>query len=275
MNTYLAASDVKLTMPIVDGSGNAVTPIAASYRVQDENGTDVVALSPVTMPGAGGTSGAKVVVGADGSASVVVSIPAALNGFTQNMLRGMRRVDVTVDTGAGQVLFTQSYLLEGGAPLVPGTNSFQTFDKAELVALDIPNLDGYKGATREERLAALIQARLNLGQMRYRYRWSQNWQNFIFPEFAVYSVIQLTQAQYMTLPIDFRQAIERAQILEADDLLGGDPVLAKRTQGIVSETIGTSTTTFSSVRPAHQLICPRAMHCMARYVVKRIRVAHV
>lgn len=269
MNTYLAASDVNLSFPVVDAQGQPLLPSAASYRVLDEDGN--VLVGPVTV---------------DGTVNpIVILIPAALNQTPQppasnlvpqfGTLRAYRRCELTLSTGGGDVLLTQEYILAPNANsiLVPGTNSFQTINKAELVALDLPNLNGWNGATRDQRVSAMIQARLNLGQMSYRYRWSENWQNFIFPEFGIYSIIQFTQDQYLSLPVDFRQSMERAQILEADDLLGTDPVLAKRQQGITSETIGSSTTMFGQVRPVRQLICPRAMHELSRYIVKRIRLS--
>lgn len=269
MNTYLAASDVKLSFPLVDAQGNPVLPSAASYRVLDEDG--VVLAGPTSILAA--------------SSPATIVIPAALNQTPAppesnlvpqfGTLRAYRRVELTIGTIAGDLLLTQEYILErdSNSALVPGTNSFQTINKAELVALDIPNLNGWNAADRNARVAAMIQARLNLGQMSYRYRWSENWQNFIFPEFGIYSIIQFTQDQYLSLPVDFRQTMERAQIMEADDLLGTDPVLAKRQQGITSETIGSSTTMFGQVRPVRQLICPRAMHELSRYIVKRIRLS--
>ncbi|CAG9228842.1 hypothetical protein [Burkholderia vietnamiensis] len=258
MNVYLAASDVTLTIPFVDSLGNPVTPTAVSYRVLDEEGSALVDSTSLAFDSLVG--------------SVVVTVPAALNALPSGKVRALRQVELLMDTAAGRVFTEAQFVIEGTELLVPGTNSFQTLNKAELVALDIPGLTAWSQASRADRIAAMIQARNNIGQMQYRYRWSENWQNFIFPEFGIYSIVQFTQEQYLSLPIDFRVACERAQIMEADDLLGGDPVLAKRAQGIVSETIGDSTTAFSAVRPSRQLICDRAMKELARYVVKRTRL---
>ncbi|NTX17950.1 hypothetical protein [Burkholderia cepacia] len=259
MNVYLAASDVALTVPFVDSLGNPVTPTAVSYRVLDEEGAVLLDETSIAFDSL--------------VESVTVTVPAALNALPAGKVRALRQIELLMDTAAGRVFTDAQYLIEGTELLVPGTNSFQTLNKAELVALDIPGLTGWVQASRSERVAAMIQARNNLGQMQYRYRWSENWQNFIFPEFGIYSIVQFSQEQYMSLPIDFRVACERAQIMEADDLLGGDPVLAKRLQGIVSETIGDASTTFSAVRPNRRLICDRAMKELSRYVVKRTRLS--
>jgi len=260
MEKYLAGADVTVTIPLVDSAGNAIKPASASYRVLDENGTVLIDTTPVPYLSPNGDP-------------LGILVGAGENGLPAGAVRALRTVEVLAVTDAGTRLLTANYVIEATEPLVPGTNSFQTINKAELVALDIPNLNGWNNATRDERVAAMIQARLNIGQMSYRYRWSENWQNFIYPEFGIYSIIQFTQGQYLSLPIDFRQTCERAQIIEADDLLGADPVLAKRAQGIVSETVGDSTTMFSPVRPARQLLCARAMHELARYIVKRIRLS--
>jgi hypothetical protein len=141
--------------------------------------------------------------------------------------------------------------------------------------MDIPNLPGWTAADRAARAAALIQARENLGQLRYRYRFDDNWINYVMPKFALYSITTLTPEEYLGLPAPFRRNLERAQVIEADDLLNADPVLEKRRAGIVSETVGDSTTSFNPVRPNRGLVCPRAMQEMTRYVLRRTRLSRV
>jgi hypothetical protein len=262
MNTFLAASDVALTFPLLDSQGQTLSPTAASYRVFDENDValcDVTLIDPVVDP-------------------LTVTVSALLNTLPDYSARGYRRCEVTVTTMAGIVaLVPQEYLVQPTetARLIPGTNSYQTIRRAELEALDIPGLDGWQGATSDQRIAAMIQARKNLGQIRYRYHHFLNRQSVIFPEFAAYSINQLTQTQYWTLPLDFRVALERAQIMEADDLIGGDPATEARRLGIVSETIGGSTTMYSQNRPIRRIACEKAMKEIARFTVNHIRLSRV
>jgi hypothetical protein len=262
MERYLAAADVSVTIALVDSAGNAFTPSSASYRVLDEEGATLVDLRSVPyLDPNGGPLG--ILIGAD------------LNVLPVGAVRALRVVEVVAKTDAGTRLVTHSYVIEANEPLVLGVNSFQTITKAEFVAMDIPNLPGWAAADRAARAAAMIQARENLGQLRYRYRFDDNWMNYVMPEFALYSITTLTPEEYLGLPAPFRRNLERAQVIEADDLLNADPVLEKRRAGIVSETVGDSTTSFNAVRPNRGLVCPRAMQEMTRYVLRRTRLSRV
>jgi hypothetical protein len=271
MQSLLAGADATFDYTIADGS------VSASFIVTDENG-DTVGSGPV--PGF-----------VPGAAKLSVTVPAAMNTLPEQVrangytlvigtVRGYRKLDVKVvfeneSTGGTLALPSNEYYFapQESDLLKPGVNSFQTLVKAEMTALDMPNLPGWSGADRLTRVNAMIQARLNLDKLRYRYReMADDWQSYILPMFGVSSLVQLTQDQYKRLPLDFRFALERAQIIEADDLIGADPILIKRQQGIVSEKIGESSTQFASVRPAHNLVCARAIQTMSRFIAARVRM---
>lgn len=56
----------------------------------------------------------------------------------------------------------------------------------------------------------------------------------------------LNETQFNALPSKFTRAIKRAQLIEANIILGGDVVGKKRQDGIISETIGESSAFFNS-----------------------------
>jgi hypothetical protein len=257
MQSYLAGADVKLDITL---AGYATS---ASYRVTDEDGT---------VQFDGPVPGFQV-----GAPSMTFVVPGALNQPNRNMVRGYRLVEVRTVTADGVVpLVPIEYTFEvaAAALLTPGVNSFQNIAKAELIALDLPNLPGWAGADRPTRITAMVQARLNLDKLRYRYReMADDWMAYILPQFGISSLIQLTQAQYIALPADFRFALERAQIIEADDLIGGNPITDKRIQGITSEKIGESSTQFSGVAPVRGLVCNRALNELSRFVQTRMRLS--
>lgn len=257
MQTYLVGADVTLDFAIEAGAASA------RYRVSDEDDAELIVSYVVGI--------------APDATKFSVTIPAALNQPNAGMVRGYRMVTALVTTATGSVTPDPiEYTLAPAvsAQLTPGVNSFQGIGKAELVALDIPNLPGWSGADRPTRITAMVQARLNLDKLRYRYReMADDWMSYILPQFGISSLIQLTQAQYIALPADFRFVLERAQIIEADDLIGGNPVTDKRIQGITSEKIGESTTQFSGVRPVRGLVCSRALNELARFVETRMRLS--
>jgi hypothetical protein len=264
MNTYPAAYDVNVSFSLADVVGLPKV-VNAHYEVLDEDGTAVVADTRLPL-----VSGEE--------SEIVIKVPAAGNMLAAGVRRAYRRVVLNLETSSGWVALEQEYLIQVSQAtlLIPGTNSFQTILKAELVALDIPNLPGWRDAPREERIAAMIQARENIGKMSYRYNfWADNWQKYVIPEFGVYSITLLSQDEYMQLPPAFRTACERAQVIEADDLLAGDLATEKRRAGITSETVGDATTMFTQVRPVRQLLCDRAMRELSRFVVKHTRLTRV
>jgi hypothetical protein len=267
MNKYLAGEAVTVTFPLDESMG--VAPATASYRLLDEDENVLIEQDTPTDPANG-----AVTIRVDGAMNMLApAVTSGSNTLQPAQLRAARTAQITLVYQNGTVRLEQSYLIEASSLLVPGTNSFQTLAKANLVALDIPALNGWGAATDDQKIAAMIQARINLGMLRYRYRFDDNWMNYVMPEFALYSITTLTQEEYVELPVQFRRAIERAQIIEADDLLNVDPVLAKRRMGIVSETVGDSTTTFNAVRPDRGLVCPRAMLEVTRFVLRRTRLS--
>jgi hypothetical protein len=257
MQTYLTGADVNLDLTL------AGSETSARYSVTDEDGTVLF-----DGPAAGFIAGAL---------TLRVTIPGALNLPNEDMVRGYRIVLVSVTTPAGTTeLAPVEYIVEvtARALLTPGVNSFQTIAKAELIALDLPNLPGWTSADRPTRIIAMVQARQNLDKLRYRYReMADDWMSYILPQFGISSLIQLTQAQYIALPEDFRFALERAQVIEADDLIGGNPITQKRIQGITSEKVGESSTQFNGVRPVRGLCCSRAINELSRFVQTRMRLS--
>jgi hypothetical protein len=75
------------------------------------------------------------------------------------------------------------------------------------------------------------------------------------------------------LPAGFLRAIKRAQLIEANVILGGDVVGRKRQDGILSETIGESSASFSDKPFLNLPISRQAYEELRRYIVIRIGVA--
>jgi hypothetical protein len=268
MNKYLAGETVTVTFPIDESQG--AMPATASYRLLDENEAVLIEQSIATDPANGAVT---IVIDGTKNQLPIDVIRFAYENHDVQAVRAARIVQITLAMPSGTYRASQTYLIEAASLLVPGTNSFQTMTKANLVALEIPQLNGWAAATDEQKIAAMVQARLNLGQLRYRYRFDDNWMNYVMPEFALYAITSLSQDEYVQLPAAFRHNLERAQVIEADYLLNADPVMARRNQGIVSETVGDSTTSFNPIRPLTGLVCPRAMQEMSRYVLRRTRLS--
>lgn len=271
MDVFVAGTDVTLTVPLVDKSGNAMTVDAISYRITDQDGTELVALQPLASFVAG-----------QASASILVS--AADNTLAAGVSRAMRNIELTCTIAGNNVMVHAAYVIEVADPLVVGVNSFMTYAQAEFVALDIPNLSGWEAASEQQRIAALIDARSHIVQLSFsplnsNVNWGQDSLNFI-PEgtydtnyignssmFLFNGNLDLLRPdQFAALPTRFVTALRKAQLAEADAILGGDSVEKKRQDGLIQDNIGESRQMYRQGKPLQLPVCRRALGYLSYFV---------
>jgi hypothetical protein len=280
-------TDVTLTVPLVDLNGQSVTnATAVSYRVTDSSGNELQALQAV-----GGYEA--------NSPSVSVTIPAALNilptqpVFTPGQaypdklpLRMVNVVEVQATTPAGVVICKGMYSVLSKAPLQVAVNSFQTIEDAILRSYTMPELDAWSSATQAQQIAAMIEAYGRLIKIGYRvkmngwgdsppagYTLTMPWLNgdwIITPR-----IWPIMQADWFErYPQHFRESITRAQIAEADIILGSDEPSAKRSEGYMSETIGQTSRMFRPGKPLVGLlpISKQAADYLTNYIEWRMTI---
>lgn len=265
MDIFLAGTSVVLTVPLQDGSGNALEATAVEYRIVKHDGSEVLARAALTS--------------FVGGSEAVVEVPASLNevapinttNVTSDQLgalfvRESRTVELFVTDPVGNtILLSATYALEPVSVLLVGLNSFQTFSQAQLVALDIPALAGWNGASEKEKVAALIEARLRICQLRFS-NIRQDAQNYLSEGTSVGDLALLTPLQFETLSPRFKLALCRAQVAEADAILGGDPVDQKRQEGLILDTIGESKQMFRGGKPLDLPVSKRALRYLSTFV---------
>lgn len=269
MNQFLAGTDVKLSIPLIDADGNPLAVSAVAYRVTDAAGTELIAWA----------NHASFVPDAP---EVEITVPAASNALAAGVVRDVRGVDLKCIIDTNTVLINSAYVIHSGDVLVTGVNTFQTLPAARVNAQMMPDMGGWNQATDDERIAALIDARLHICQLNFaplsngRF-WGQDSLNFI-PEgsYEVSSVIpggmwagdlsDLTPSQYNALPLIFRDRLKLAQLAEANFILGGDPLSTKRRAGIVLETVGESKMMFNSGKELQLPVCARAASYLSRFI---------
>lgn len=271
MDVFTAGSAVQYTVPLQDSSGNPLTVEAISYRVTDENGVELV---PMT-----------VLVFDAGSDSAVIPVSADKNVLATGAAAGMRAIElVCTDDNGNQFNLNAAYAIELPNRLVTGVNSFMTYAQAEFTALSLPNLDGWNAADERARVAALMDARSHIVQLSFtplnsNVNWGQDSLNFI-PE-GTYSTDYvgnsnmflfngnldlLRPEQFASLPSRFIDALKRAQVVEADFILGGDSVEQKRRDGLIQDNIGESRQMFRQSRPLQLPVCRRALAYLSYFV---------
>jgi len=272
MDSYLQGTDVTLRVPLVDTAGNPLSVSAIDYRVTDENEVEIVARTALATFAAN-------------AGEAAVPVPAASNTLATGMVRGLRSVELYCTIGGNQVVLMASYVIETADPLVVGVNSFQSYTQAEFTALGLANIDAWERADRATRLAALIDARAHIVQLSFaplnsNVNWGQDSLNYI-PEgrydsnyvglsdlFLFSGNLELLRPeQFVKLPTRFLDALKKAQIAEADAILGNaGSVEAARNAGLVQDVVGESRQMFRSSKPL-QLPCSRRALSYLSYFV--------
>lgn len=258
MHAYLAGNTVALTIPLLDEQGAVVEATAVDYEVIDHLGTVLVArgaLSGFTAP-------------AD---EVIVTVSGANNALLSGEVRGGRTVRLYCTAAGGTVYLTSSYVIEAAEVLVEGDNSFQSLSRAELTAFGLANLPGWVSATRAQKVSAMLEAHRTICQLRYRYVFD-NWQDRVEKTFGVADMSLLSPAEFVALPEEFRDALRLAQVVQAEDVLNGNPNATLREEGIMSQTVGESSQMFRPGKPVTLPICREAYKYLAKYVVTSVRV---
>jgi len=247
MQAYLGGTPVTVSIPIVDADGLPIVAQSVEYRLIDQNETVLVARTAATF--------------AEGDESVTIQIPAQHNTLAPDEFRALRVVELYILTEVGTIKSEYGYQVESDEVLVEGVNSFQSYNKAVFLSYEIPNLPGWNENTKAQRIAALIAARRNIEQLRFRY------------VFDAYQNLTLASVdQWNSLPADFKSAICRAQILEADFLLGGDAIGEYRRAGLMSMSVGEAKQFFRPAKAIEGAVCKRAMKELAKFVSTRVRL---
>ena len=293
MQIYPAGTSVTLTAPLVDGGGNPLNAQSVSYSVVDMNENVVVPSTAVSTF-------------SPGSATVTVTVPAAINQVAalppdsqvNNTMIGMFNtreartiIFQCVDQDGNQFVVKSSYGLENPDPLHVGMNSFQTLPYAELTAMDIVGTPGWDGASDKDKIAAMIDAwnritQLNFWLLNSNVNWGQDNMNYV-PE-GVYqspyasdgqqmfifngNLALLTPIQYQNLPYRFKRCLEKAQVAEADYLLGGDPTDLIRQNGVILDTVGQTKQMYRTTKALDLPVSKRALKYLSQFVTFSKRI---
>lgn len=258
MQAYLAGNAVTLRIPLVDDNGAVVEATAIDYQVVDHLGTILVV--KVALPGF--VSPAE---------EALVTVAAPQNALAVGAVREGRQVNLFCTTSAGITYLNFGYVIEAAEILVEGDNSFQSLTHAELTAFGMPDMVGWSAATKAQKISAMLRAHQSICQFRYRYEFDL-WQDRVERSFGVNDLSLLTVEQYNELPEEFQTALRNAQVVQAEDVLNGDPNATLREQGVMSQTVGESSQMFRPGKPISLPICREAFKYLAKYVVTSVRI---
>ena len=246
MNIYEPDLDISVTLPFVDYEGNTVVPTALDYRVVDESDNLVVPLTNIPT-----------FTASEGQYEITVD--AADNALAAGVIRGFRKVELRIVVGADQYWIRQSYIIESVNPLEVLTNSFQTYDEALLNVRDLASMEGWDAAEESHRVSAMIQA--------FDYMHAFSYQmNYTDDSYETKGIDELDATDWTNLTAKQKNDFRRAQLVQANYLLGGNPIEQDIADGLQSSTIG-EVSQFYRPRPSLSLpLCRDALKFVGRYV---------
>lgn len=257
MQAYLAGQDVTLSIQLVSDDGTPIVASAVEYRLLNQDDVELIVKTPLATFN-------------PSDPEAVVTISAAQNSLV-SAVRELRVVELFLTTDSGVIALSSEYIVESTTILVSGVNSFQSYNAALMVGFETPNIEAWNEATKGARINALIAARRNIGKLYLRYVGDSEMTRIISP-FDDGSITSLTALQFDELPDEMKDAVRRAQVIEADYLLGGDPNGDIRRAGVMSSTVGESSQFFRTAKPYEGPVCKRVYQELSKYIVRINRI---
>lgn len=263
----------RFTIPAVDDVGVKIDATAAGWELFDERGTSIVA---------------GVVSDFDPAAThIAFDLEADDLTLPAGATSAGRELVVFLTTAGGEIELRDFFVLVASNPLKVAGNSFVSYAEALSLRQSFGNvLDAWDATPdRTQRSQALADAYERLLRMVYRlplidpqtqassYAAYGTGTDDIFEAYRRVKLRGLSLADFDALPEDFRRAIKRAQLVEADVVLGGDTVSKKRRDGIISETVGESSSFYSTKPYLNLPVSRQAFEELRRYIIFKVGVA--
>lgn len=257
MKTFDAGESFSLKIDI----SQVENPTSATYEIADQTGVILSPEAPVA------------VYGDDTEAEIAIT--SELTTLGEDERRRMLVVKLTVAGSDGELIkFFESVLIQDLTKLDIPRESFQTVHEANMLAMDIYQIDNWLAAGHEDRRKALIEAAHRIKTLRFtmmdelgedHVTWGGIQSGFAFET--------MTQETFDELPEPFLEDLKIAQLIEADEILGyGATAESKRRSGILSDTVGETSQMFRTGKPVHTGICMRAFRYLTRWISTSWRI---
>lgn len=252
MNSFIPSTNVSIQFSIDDVYSSGVV------KVYDETETELVSYT---------------LDGGDIANSEFEYVVGAQYNNTGSNTKGLRLVRLTLidDTGAEHFQEELYYLLPT-TRLVKCQNSLATYMEALLMVPDMIGAEAWSGSTKVDKMASLIQAYSQLSEFRLSRGLFLSNQSFDRAAYAnrTFSIVDLDAAEFAKLPERVQKDFMRAQMLQAIYLLGGNPAEKLRNTGVMSHSVGESTTFFLTAQKLNRGIADQAYRCISRYLDNQV-----
>lgn len=155
----------------------------------------------------------------------------------------------------------------GLVPITAGSTSFASYETLLRTASEMPHLSQIPNVSRASFRAALVNAYQNIG--------------LLTVDFDVYDVdgnlktstLDFTSDDLTALDAKALNALVRAQLIETNNLLGGNPVEDRRRMGLLSDSVGESAHFFRTAKPLELPVYRETALALRGYLVWTARIA--
>ncbi|MEO9387051.1 hypothetical protein [Chromobacterium phragmitis] len=249
MQTFVAGQPVEITVPLLDSLGNVLTPTKAVVTIRGDFGDALEVIEPEL-------------------ASPLSFKPGAASALPDDRLIAARQAEVLINyldiatSMPQEKLFTVEWVLRRG--LEPGRNSVLSLHAANALSLSM-QLDGWSAADDARKTPALLEAWRRMRQLTFDLSGYQDDRGEV-DQSGPFTLNDATRPLH-TLPSRFIDALSVAQLLEADTILGGEPLQDKRLGGLMSETTGESSMMFRPGKPLEMPVSRRTLGALRSFIV--------
>lgn len=225
-----------------DVDGTTITATAAAFEIRDEDGVSLATGSATLSAG-----------------RINFTVPLQAVTLVDGTPSSGREIVLRFTTAAGIVEIVDYAVVVNQHALTRYQNTILTYPEALSLRHRFgPTLEAWDASENDARIAALINAHYNLSRVTYSV--SNLKEGTRDKDYAAYGegcdeifdlrrrvrLSTMNAVKFAELPRNFQEALKRAQLVEADVILGGDQISKTREAGIISETIGESSTFYNS-----------------------------
>ncbi|UIN38279.1 hypothetical protein [Methylobacterium oryzae] len=269
MKNLPAGCAFSVTVPFQNAQGVAVQPTGIIVTVLNEDGK---VLHGPEIPDAS-------VLEQD---AITYKVPASVNALPVDVPLAVRVVEVELTTADGVIELRESVLLRAGLRLRYLVNSFGTYERLVMAAADMPRIESFNALEQTDQEPALIEAFRRLTRFGYRVLppgyddgcdRSFNTIGGVIDRIVPREWQAMTPEWFETLNPDFRSALLRAQVQEANAILTSGTADEARSQGLLSKTTGESSAMFRSGKPLELGISKETLAHLTGFIEIRSRLA--
>ncbi|MCP1540064.1 hypothetical protein [Methylorubrum extorquens] len=268
MKNLPAGIATTLTVPFQNASGVAVTPTGIIVTVLDEDGRIL--------------HGPEIPTASLEDEELVYVVPAAANVLAPGEAVGVRTLEVELTTADGAFDLRHSYMIRAALRLRHLVNSFATYERLLVVAEDLPRLDAWVMAEQSQREPALIEAYNRLTRFGYRV-YPAGYDDGDEVNFNAISgpIEHVAPREWQAMTPDdferfnpqFRKALARAQVQEANAILTVGTAEDHRASGLLSKTTGESSAMFRSGKPLDLGVSRETLEHLSGFIEIRARIS--